>query len=51
MSYDTIFIYENKMKQKIKGYNFFTFYTQNFNLKRNIRWIYLQKYSQKLQYT
>ena len=51
MSAEPIFIYENKMERNNKGYNFFTFYTQNFNLKRNIQWIYLQKYSQKLQYT
>ena len=34
MSYDTIFIYENKMKQINKGYNFFTFYPTNFNEKK-----------------
>ena len=34
MSYDAIFIYENKMKQINKGYNFFTFYPSNFNKKK-----------------
>ena len=34
MSAQPIFIYENKMKQINKGYNFFTFYPTNFNEKK-----------------
>ena len=34
MGAQPIFIYENKMKQDNKGYNFFTFYPINFNEKK-----------------